>query len=64
MAFVNSYFDFNDFVTPIKNYIDDSLFFDLEPDRVKQANFYVMQSQVQLQDAYLQYGQSNQFSFS
>lgn len=40
-AFVNTYFDFNDYVTPIKYFIDDSLFWDLEGERIKYTNFYV-----------------------
>jgi len=29
-AFINSYFDFRDYDNPIKRFIDDSLFFQLE----------------------------------
>lgn len=63
MAFVNYYFDQEDFEQPVKPFIDDSLFFDLEATRIKRTNFYVMKSEVQLQDAYLQLGQINSLEF-
>jgi hypothetical protein len=46
VAFVNFYFDQEDFESPIKPFIDDSLFFDLEATRMKKVNFFVMQSEV------------------
>ncbi len=41
VAFVNSYFDFNDFENPIKTFIDDSLFWDIDTRVIKLANLYV-----------------------
>lgn len=41
MAFVNTYFDFNDYVNPIHYFIDDSFFFQLEPLIHKEANFFI-----------------------
>lgn len=35
VAFVNSYFDFNDYESPIKTFIDDSLFWDLDTRVIK-----------------------------
>ena len=63
MPFINHYFDFNVYDEPIKDFIDDSLFFELENSRVKRANMYVSKSQVQLQDAYLQLGQQKELEF-
>lgn len=63
VAFVNRYFDYDDFESPVKTYIDDSLFFTLEKDRVKKANLYVMKSEVELQDEYFQLGQRNRYDF-
>lgn len=40
-AFVNSHFHFEDFQNPIEYYIDDSLFFELESQKSKKANFFV-----------------------
>lgn len=40
-AFINNYFDFSDFESPIKPFIDDSLFWELESNKIKKANFYV-----------------------
>jgi hypothetical protein len=48
VAYINFYFDYEDFETPVKSYIDDSLFFELEPYRVKKCNFYVMKSEIVL----------------
>jgi hypothetical protein len=42
IAFVNSYFDFSDYDLPVKQFIDDSVFFELESKRQKKANFLVM----------------------
>jgi hypothetical protein len=49
-AFVNTYFDFLNYEKPIQYFLDDSLFFQLESDREKRANFYVMKAQIELQD--------------
>jgi hypothetical protein len=49
-AFINTYFDFNDYDDPIKYFIDDSLFWNLEPTRVKYTNFYIMKAEAELQD--------------
>ena len=50
VAFVNSYFDFTDYDDPIKYFIDDSLFFQMESQRQKRANLYVMKAESQLED--------------
>ena len=41
-AFINSLFDATDFINPVKTFIDDSLFFELDPTRAKKANFFIM----------------------
>jgi len=56
-AFINTLFDFNDYTSPIKRFIDDSLFWELEPQRVKKANFFVKQSEAELEDDFIQLGQ-------
>jgi hypothetical protein len=48
LAFVNSFFDFQDYNKPISQFIDDSIFFHLETDREKKANIYVMNCEVGL----------------
>ena len=40
-AFVNTQFDFTDFEKPIKYFIDDSLFYELESSKHKKANVYI-----------------------
>lgn len=58
------YFDFTDYQTPIKSFLNSQYFYELEAQRVKKVNFYVMKSQVTLQDDYFQLGQSNSFTFA
>lgn len=40
-AFVNSMFALDDYVSPIKYFIDDSLFFELDSRFAKKANFVI-----------------------
>jgi hypothetical protein len=40
-AFVNSIFDVSGFEQPVQQFIDDSLFFELDPNVSKKANFFV-----------------------
>jgi hypothetical protein len=47
-AFVNTYFDFNDYKQQIKYFIDDSLFWELESTKIKKCNFYVQKSEADL----------------
>lgn len=57
LAFVNKYFDTKDFSeNPISSFIDDSLFWPLESQRAKKANFYIMKGNAQLSDALFQLG--------
>jgi hypothetical protein len=68
---INSYFDFGDFtrrdleqevdvesVGVIKQYIDDRFFFEIDPTRSKKADIYLQKSVANLQDDYVQLGQS------
>ena len=43
MAFINNYFDLTEIDQSkiIKPFIDDSLFFELESQRIKMSNFYI-----------------------
>jgi hypothetical protein len=73
---VNSYVDFTDFtprmmddikdvetVGVVKQFIDDRYFFDLEPNRQKMANLYLMLSRAALQDDFVQLGQQTDIDF-
>ena len=40
-AFINNYFASDDFEDPIKPFIDDQLFFELDPTVTKKANFFI-----------------------
>ena len=64
VVYVNNYFDYGDFKTPVKPFIDDSLFWELESNKAKKANFYVMKSEANLEDELFQLGQTNDFEFS
>ena len=48
--FANQYMDFGDFTEPIKKYLDDQLFWEIESTRIKRANFFVMLSEAEFQD--------------
>ena len=60
---MNSLFASDDFDNPIHYFLDDSLFFDLDPQKEKMANFFVMNNTASLQDDLLQLGQSNDFNY-
>ena len=62
-AFVNSMFEQDSFTEPIKNFIDDQVFFEIDPNQSKKANFYVQKQSVQLEDDIIQLGQSKELSF-
>ena len=38
---MNTHFDFTDYDNPIKYFIDDSLFWVVEPTRIKLTNVYI-----------------------
>ena len=41
VAFTNNWFDTSDYTTPIKPFIDDQLFFNIDPNLSKRANLLV-----------------------
>jgi hypothetical protein len=49
-AFVNSMFVAGDFEKPHQTFIDDQLFFELDPRVAKKANFFVQLNQASLED--------------
>ena len=49
---MNSYMDFNDFVTPVKSYVDDRISFYLQSDYVKFVKMYAKLSKATLDDDY------------
>eukprot|EP00347_Sterkiella_histriomuscorum_P023757 403333491 len=64
VAFINQYFDFQDFSSPVKQYIDDSLFWELDTRINRMANFYIQKQEAQLQDDLLQLGQKKSLKFA
>ena len=55
-AFINTYFAGDDYENPIKTFIDDQLFFEIDPKLTKKANFFIMNHEAGLQDDILQFG--------
>ncbi len=53
---INTYFDFNDFVEPVKYFIDDTLFWPVMPTIGKQSFLYIRESFTQLQDEFFSFG--------
>ncbi len=47
---VNAYLDFTDYNDPIKHYVDDIHFFEIEHNRHKRTNIFVMKGDVELED--------------
>jgi hypothetical protein len=48
--FINSLFDLNSYEKPVENFIDDSLFFEIDPNVIKKANFFISQNEAELSD--------------
>ena len=55
VAFVNSYFDGNDYENPIKDYIDDKIFDNLNDNSQKVIYAYVKQNTATVQDDIFHY---------
>ncbi|CDW71429.1 UNKNOWN [Stylonychia lemnae] len=64
-AFINTQFvlDSYDPQQRLQYFIDDSLLFELESQRIKKTNFYVQKSEGELEDSLLQLGQSEMIEF-
>jgi hypothetical protein len=64
LVVINSYLDFNDFNDPIKHYVDDILFFEIEHNRHKRANVFIMKGEVSLEDSVFQLGNNRNGNFA
>ncbi len=53
---VNNYFDVNDFDNPIKSFLDDTLFWYIDSDKLKMANVFVMPASTSVADDLFQIG--------
>lgn len=58
IAFTNNLFAIDNYEQPIQPFIDDQLFFELDPDISKRANFFIQSQTASLEDDILQLGQS------
>jgi len=54
MFFNNFYFDSDDYNTPVKNYIDDKIWWAVMPKIRKDADMFIRQNKLSLQDDYIQ----------
>jgi hypothetical protein len=55
-AFINTVFAIDDFDSPLQPFIDDQMFFDINPKNSKRANFYVQDQKAELEDGYFSIG--------
>lgn len=62
-AFINNQFVIDDFVSPVHPYIDDQVFFEIDPTVSKRANFYIQNAEAGLEDSYFQLGLSEDMNF-
>ena len=55
MAVVNTYYDFDDYNSPVKTYFDDQFYYDFVSGFEKETDVYVSQSSVEQKDSYFRY---------
>jgi hypothetical protein len=51
LRFVNNFFDFTDFENPIKSFIEDRIYFPIEPHTKKLCEFFVKRAHTELYDS-------------
>jgi len=49
-AFVNQMFQYTNYTEPIRQFIDDSLFFELDTNLKKSANMFIQRAEITRQD--------------
>lgn len=52
-GYVNTYFDSGDYVTPVKYFLDDTSFWNLEPDKRKKSDLRIRKSSAELHDDFI-----------
>ncbi|CAI2382433.1 unnamed protein product [Moneuplotes crassus] len=55
IPFVNTYFDFDDYTSPVKTYIDGRLVVDMLPGYVKRDDVFIQKNEAEIQDSYFAY---------
>ncbi len=63
VRYVNSYFDFDDFKDPINQFIDDRLYFPVEPFQKKLSQIFVKQSFADLNDSVMRFKSASAKTF-
>eukprot|EP00347_Sterkiella_histriomuscorum_P017330 403349798 len=64
IAIVNQYFDANNYTQPIQKFIDDAMYFEMEPNVWKGSNIYIQQNQAQYQDKLLSFSDDKAVFYS
>ncbi|TNV82700.1 hypothetical protein FGO68_gene10121 [Halteria grandinella] len=62
-AFTNTMFVLDNYQDTIQTFIDDQLFFQIDPNVCKKANFFVQEQFASLEDDIIQIGQNKQITF-
>jgi hypothetical protein len=52
---VNTYFDFDDYKNPIKEYLDDNFYVDLIPSFRKENKVFIRENEAEMQDGFFHY---------
>jgi hypothetical protein len=52
---VNTYFDFDDYKTPVKQYLDDTFYVNLIPGFEKENKVYLRENEAEVQDGFFHY---------
>ena len=55
IAMVNTYYDFDDYSSPIKNYLDDQFFYYFTSGYYKESYVYIQQNTVEQKDSFFRY---------
>ena len=62
IAMVNTYFDFDDYSSPIKTYIDDRLFYNFMSGFTKEAYVFIQENTAEQRDSLFRYSPSGNMS--
>ena len=55
MAVINTYYDFDDYNSPVKTYFDDQFYYDFVSGFEKETDIYVRQASVEQKDSFFRY---------
>ena len=58
IAMVNTYYDFDDYNSPVKTYLDDRFYYDFIGGYYKEADIYIQENSVEQKDSFFRYSPS------